>query len=348
MSQQLDSAIPEELQVQRTCPLAMKQNWSPPYPSFSARFDSSQQYLGMLIVDMQGIAEADTPTRFHELSQQFMSAAAETNQVVYRDQAEFVDNAKMLNRIVVCYFNGTQDAVQAANRLSQTWFGNQSIFPKLGFYAEEIWPSIDRLETLYSSDHVQGVANLAKSLSDEVQEHGYWGSARDRLPAAQTDPLEPQTGTKTRRDAVIEIREIHNLCLIRSGQDWTETSGEERRMYLEDVEPVLARGMKFLTDEGSEVGCISNRYVRVLNDDGQAIDQSYGMSWWNSMKDLDDWARAHPTHKNIFGVAMKYLGEHGGSGHLKLTHEVFVIDKAQGHFEYLNCHSGTGVLSAIQ
>src|SRR5699024_1519343 len=121
MSQQLDSAIPEELQVQRTCPLAMKQNWSPPYPSFSARFDSSQQYLGMLIVDMQGIAEADTPTRFHELSQQFMSAAAETNQVVYRDQAEFVDNAKMLNRIVVCYFNGTQDAVQAANRLSQTW-----------------------------------------------------------------------------------------------------------------------------------------------------------------------------------------------------------------------------------
>lgn len=347
MFQQLESAIPEDLQVERSCPMSMKQGWTPPYPSFSARFASSIDYLGMLVLGIQGPNDAQHRSQIHDESQQLMRATYAVDEVIYRDQAEFIDGANMLNRIVVCYFEGSQEALQAADLLSSDWLGNKKSQSELGFYVEQIWPTLDRVETLYSSDHVQGVANLAEQLSGEVQEHGYWGSARDRLPKAQTDLLRPEPGTRTRNDSIVEIRGVHNLCLIRSGQDWSETTGDERAMYEQEVEPVLSKGMDFLTHNGAEVGCIANRYVRVLDDTGDQLDQSYGLSWWHSMKDLDDWARKHPTHKAIFGVAMRYLGHHGGTGHLKLTHEVFVIDKGQGNFKYLNCHPRTGMLSAL-
>jgi aldoxime dehydratase len=47
-----------------------------------------------------------------------------------------------------------------------------------------------------------------------------------------------------------------NLCLIRSGQDWGDTEADERRMYEQDVEPVLRAGMDFLRDEGLAIGAM--------------------------------------------------------------------------------------------
>lgn len=346
MSFTVESAIPEHLRAQRSCPMTMKKDWTPPYPSYAARFDPALSHVGLVILGVQGPNETAPRKKIHELCQQLMTETQNNEKVKHRDQAEFIDRANMLNRIIVCYFEGNQNENEAVDHLSNQWLRNDPGSFDLGFYVEQIWPSVDRVETLYSSDHLQGVAHLAERLSGEVQEHGYWGSARDRLPAAQTDPLQPSQGNHQKDGAVVHVREIHNLCLIRSGQDWSETTGDERRMYQEQVEPVLADGMEFLTYRGEEAGCIANRYVQVLDEDGTPMDQSYGMSWWHSMKDLDDWARAHPTHKAIFGVAMRYLGEHGGSGHLKLTHEVFVIDRAHVHFQYLNCHPDTGVLPA--
>ena len=347
MSQQLEPAIPEELRLERVCPMSMKQGWTPSYPAYSARFEQSQKYLGMVIFGIQGPNDIHHRAQIHDVGQQLMADTAELDAVLSCDQAEFIDSANMLNRIIVCYFAGSQEAHHTADDLGSHWLKNRSSQTALGFYVEQIWPTLDRVETLYSSDHVQGVANLAVGLSDEIREHGYWGSARDRLPIAQTDLLEPERGCRSDGEGIVEVRDIHNLCLIRSGQDWSATTGEERHMYEEEVEPVLSAGMDFLTHNGAEVGCIANRYGQALNEHGQRLDQSYGMSWWHSMKNLDEWARAHPTHKAIFGVAMRYLGEHGGSGHLKLTHEVFVVDKAQGHFRYLNCHPATGVLPAV-
>ncbi|WP_442867650.1 hypothetical protein [Citricoccus sp. NR2] len=45
-------------------------------------------------------------------------------------------------------------------------------------------------------------------------------------------------------------------------------------------------------------------------------------------------------------MALRYLGEHGG-GHLKLTHEVFVIERGQAIFRYRNCHVQTGLLAGF-
>lgn len=342
----LEAAIPEELRRERSCPHAMPQDWTPPYPSYSARFDRATQTLGMLILGVQGQDTSAAREQLHRHAQQLLQRTGQLPEVLFRDQSEFIDAAGLLNRMVVCYLADSAAAVTTAEQLAHGWLAEADLSSELGFFAEQIWPTPDRVETLYSSDHVQGVAEVATGLSGEIREHGYWGSARDRLPVAQRDPLDPRTGQRHHEGEVVTVRDLHNVCLIRSGQDWSETRGAERTMYLEEVKPVLHQGMTFLKDDGASIGCLANRYARALDEEGAPIDQSYGMSWWRSLADLDRWARDHPTHQSIFGVALRYLGEHGGSGHLKLTHEVFVVDSGQATFRYRNCHARTGVLTA--
>ena len=156
-----------------------------------------------------------------------------------------------------------------------------------------------------------------------------------------TTPAQPRDGVRRR------VSGQHNICLIRSGQDWTDTEGDERRMYLDEVEPTLRAGMDFLRDEGRSIGCYANRYVRLVDADGQPTDKSFGMSWWRSMADLDEWAKEHPTHKAIFGAAMKYLSTLGPAARLRLHHEVTVAAADEQYFEYLGCHADTGMLRAV-
>jgi aldoxime dehydratase len=208
---------------------------------------------------------------------------------------------------------------------------------------------VARFETLFSHERREGIAGLAEALSGEIVEHAYWGGARDRLPLAQTDPLLPGQPPSTLTSNVRRwVHGQHNLCLIRSGQDWTETDGDERRMYLDDVEPTLRAGMEFLRDEGRSVGCYANRYMRLVDADGQVTDKSFGMSWWRSMADLERWAKEHPTHGAIFGAAMKYLSTLGPSARLRLHHEVTVAATDEQYFEYLGCHEDTGMLRATE
>jgi hypothetical protein len=65
----------------------------------------------------------------------------------------------------------------------------------------------------------------------------------------------------------------------------------------------------------------------VIDDRGDPVDKSFGMSWWRSLADLDRWAKDHPTHKAIFGQAMKYPLHHGSSRPLRLYHEVTVAQR---------------------
>lgn len=217
----------------------------------------------------------------------------------------------------------------------------------MGYFTEVLRPSVERFETLFSNDRVEGVAVLADHLSGPVQEHAYWGGARDRIPLAQHDNLASvgaaQVYTDGRRQ---RVSPQHNLCLIRSGQEWTETAGAERALYLEEVEPVLREGMDFLRDDGLAIGCLANRYMTVLDAAGRAADKSFGMSWWTSLAALDRWAESHPTHLAIFGVAMRYLATMGPAVKLRLYHEVTVAARSEQQFEYLSCHPDTWMLRA--
>jgi aldoxime dehydratase len=172
---------------------------------------------------------------------------------------------------------------------------------------------------------------------------------RDRIPLSQTDAMTPGGSPELIRDgARLRVQAHDNLCLIRSGQDWSDTEASERKLYLDDVEPVLREGMDFLRDDGLAIGCYANRYMGVLSADGSASEKSYGQSWWKSLAALERWAESHPTHVKIFGAAMKYLSTLGPSAKLRLYHEVTVATADEQFFEYLNCHSKTGMLAAVE
>ena len=159
-------------------------------------------------------------------------------------------------------------------------------------------------------------------------EHAYWGGMRDRIPLSQTDELAPAGSPDIVRDGKrSRVKPHENICLIRSGQDWSDTEASERKMYLDDLEPVLRAGMEFLRDDGLAIGCFANRYMTVLDRDGRATEKSYGMSWWKSLAALERWAefssdtRSHIRRRNEVSFEPRSRGQasalsrgHGGAG----------------------------------
>ena len=153
-------------------------------------------------------------------------------------------------------------------------------------------------------------------------------------------------------ETVVRLLDQHRECGMGFsgilGIDDNDVVFAERKMYLEDVEPILREGMDFLRDNGRSIGCYANRYMTVVAPDGTPTEKSYGMSWWKSLAALERWAESHPTHVRIFGAAMKYLSTLGPAAKLRLYHEVTVARADEQFFEYLDCHPQTGMLNAVQ
>jgi aldoxime dehydratase len=341
----MEPAIPAHLAVPRVNPPRKSASFRPPYPSFSARFDTAVEQVVMAYLGVQ-YATPEPPALVTAALCELLVSADEADGPEHRDQARYVDEAGYHTILNILYWTNPEDFDRWCGRHA-SWTGPQHSSTAAGFFSEVVRPTTRRFETLFSSDRAEGVSVASERLSGEIQEHGYWGGARDRMPLAQTDGLAPSGAPSMVADpgtGLVTIRPHENLCLIRSGQEWTETDGDERRMYLNEVEPVLRAGMDFLRDDGFEIGCYANRYVRVTTDDGTEVDKSFGMSWWRSLEDLETWSESHPTHVAIFRAALKYLSTMGADARLRLYHEVTVVEAGQQEFRYLGCHDQTGLL----
>lgn len=342
----MESAIPAHLETQRTRQKRVPDDYQPPYPSFVARYKPAVGRVVMAYFGLQyrGAAPAVATEALTEIEGLFAGERGPS----HWDRAHYIDQAGHTNIVTVAYWDDIPrfDAWFAPVR--EAWTGTSQ--KGIGTFIEVLRPSVERHETLYSSlGRPEGVAVIADGMSGEVQEHAYWGGMRDRIPLSQTDPMSPGGDPELIRDgARLRVKAHDNLCLIRSGQDWSDTEASERKLYLDDVEPVLREGMDFLRDDGLAIGCYANRYMQVLSADGKAIEKSYGQSWWKSLAALERWAESHPTHVKIFGAAMKYLSTLGPSAKLRLYHEVTVATADEQFFEYLNCHPKTGMLAAVE
>jgi len=342
----MESAIPWHLRTDRTRPRRITDDYAPPYPGFVARHKPGVKRIVMAYFGLQypGEAPADAAAALRRLSAAFAAADAPG----HWDRASYVDEAGFTNIISTAYWDTPTrfDAWFAAH--GRDWTADSRMAERVGYFSEVLRPGVERYETLFSSnDRAEGIAVLADGMSDLVQEHAYWGGARDRIPLSQTDEMAPAGMPRVVTEGARRRVLAHgNLCLIRSGQDWADTAADERRMYQQDVEPVLRAGMDFLRDEGLAIGCYANRYLRVIDPGGAQADKSFGMGWWKSLADLERWSESHPTHVAIFGAAMKYLLALGPAARLKLYHEVTVAAADEQFFEYLNCHDRTGMLRA--
>jgi hypothetical protein len=274
---------------------------------------------------------------------------------VYFEIASYVDPASYRNEAAFAYWPSKSSY---ESWVEQSDFGDfwEALKPggEVGWFLEVFSPSIDRFETVFSNDSIpEGAAHMRESVSGPMREHVYWGSMRDRLAVSQTDALEGEhlrtrergksTDTKSRR---IRVAGRKNLCVIRSGQDWSGTNPRERKLYLETMHTVLVKGMQFLTDEGSEVGCLSNRFMDVIDhaDPTRSTDKTFGLGYFDNIASLEGWSKQHKTHLDIFGRFLQYAAELQNNVTLRLFHEVVVLRPEQQFFEYVGCHPGTGLL----
>lgn len=320
----MESAIPPHLTVARTHQRRIPDDFAPPYPSFVARPAPgvrrvAMAYLGAEDGDVTGVeaalAEPDGP-RHHDRAVQDGGAV-----------------------VVAAYWDDPAAHERWTDRHREPWLAAP------GRWVEAIRPRVETTETIFGSrSRPEGLAMLADGFSGEVQEHAYWGGMRDRMPASQTDRLhDPGPVDVERVGDRVRVRPRGSVCLIRSGQDWSDTSPEERRLYLDDVEPDLRAGMDFLRESGLDVGCLANRYLTVLDDQGRPTERTYGLGWWRTMADLEQWSGTHPTHLAIFGAFNRLVRRQGGITRLRLYHEVSVAGPDDQWFEYSGCPDGTGL-----
>lgn len=372
----LEAAIPKHLQRERTLPVKTPIDFEPPFPAYVARFPQDAKDLVMAVVGVQYPSAADDDGAGVNKIISFMSSsssssgtstnAKSTTTPSFSELASVIDNRGFYNLAVLAYWPSKEAYAEwATNSGFQEWWdaldaeGQEA---KHGWFLEIFFPAMDRLETVFSNNEVpEGAAHMREAVSGAVQQHVYWGSMRDRLPAAQTDELvgekvpvngsvRPTDDATTRRrgSGRVRVPGKANLTVIRSGQDWLDTYPEERELYLETMHPVLIKGMAFLRDRGGEVGCYSCRFMDIVDPaTGRADrDRTFGLAYFDELGSLERWSREHQTHLDIFGGFLQYAKTLKNVISLRLFHEVMVLTPEQQVFEYVGCHDQTGMLNA--
>jgi aldoxime dehydratase len=265
------------------------------------------------------------------------------------DLTHHTDNSGYDNLMIVGYWKDPAAYCRwlRTPEVSQWWSSEDRLNDGLGYFREIVAPRAEQFETLYGfRDELPGVGAVMDTISDDIEEHGYWGSMRDRFPISQTDWMAPSgeltviAGDPAKGGRVV-VQGHDNIALIRSGQDWADAGEEERSLYLNEILPTLQAGMDFLRDSGKDLGCYSNRFVNYIDLDGNLLNLSYNIGHWRSLEKLERWAESHPTHLRIFVTFFRVATS---LSKLRLYHEVSVSDAKDQVFEYINCHPQTGML----
>ncbi|PWN22609.1 hypothetical protein BCV69DRAFT_151620 [Microstroma glucosiphilum] len=381
----LESAICPHLRRDRTLPKSTPANYVPPFPVFSARFDEDMQDVAMV---MLGAVSSEDNTTLDYDALVPLDRLLELGSPLHghRTLCTSTDPQTLRQtRAWKAWWPSRRDFEDW--RLSSgfaAWFaGEEREKEDIGWFVEAIFPSMDRFETVFSNAaSLEGAAVLSSHMSGAIEEHGYWGSARDRFAVGQHDPMSavrsacpvaglavraegPQKASGSPRPQQISSKRVivpgqHNLCVIHSGQDWSQMTGSDRDLYLHTLHPVLERGMSFLAHqkvplsqretsaaqkERRTYGCYDCRFMDHLDASSleSSLSKSFGLAYFDSLSSLEAWAREHKTHLDIFNGFFKYATETQGKGDLRLWHEICVLKEDQQYYEYINCPPGTGM-----
>ncbi|MDL9948929.1 phenylacetaldoxime dehydratase family protein [Gordonia sp. ABSL11-1] len=346
----MESAIDTHLICPRSISRRVPDDYQPPFPMWVGRADQQIEQVTMAYL---GVQTADGRNRETALAAvaSIVASLQSANGPSSHDVTHHVDNRGYDNFIVVAYWSDPRTFCSwlRSEHVEQWWSSDDRLEDGLGYFREIVSPRVDQFETLYAfQDQLPGVGTLMNGISGDINEHGYWGSMRERIPLSQNDWMQPadcDTLTIVSGDPAAGGRVVvaghDNIALIRSGQDWREAGEEERDLYLNEIQPTLDSGMDFLRDNGADVGCYSNRLVQNIDVDGNPVDETYNIGYWRSLEKLERWAESHPTHLRIFTTFFKVATE---LDKLRLYHEVSVSDAAGQIFEYINCHPATGMM----
>ncbi|KAF2124931.1 hypothetical protein P153DRAFT_434650 [Dothidotthia symphoricarpi CBS 119687] len=341
----LESAIPEHLRKERKCPVSTPPNYNPPFPGYCARFPKKMENLVLAIIGAQYPAGTDDNRTGISTIKNFMTDIPENVRPSSWETASVTDKRGFFNIAVFAYWPSTEihKEWEVESGFEAWWKSSDRESEVHGWFKEVLCPSVDRFETVFSNhEHPEGAANMQEKISGEMREHAYWGSMRDRFAAAQDDKLVGESwntrggthksGNESKR---VRVPGKKNLTIIRSGQDWSDTLPEERKLYLETMHPVLISGMNFLRDSGQDVGCYSMNLWDVVDSKTHeaSLERTFGLGYFDDLTSLEYWSKSHQTHINIFGGFLMYAKKLDNVLSLRLFHEIYVLEQSQQSLE---------------
>ncbi|CZF81584.1 Phenylacetaldoxime dehydratase [Grimontia celer] len=330
----------------RKLPLRMPPGWEPPVPAWSSVFSENQQHVSMCIIGCQ-----------HKSDAQISEFVGALNSLAQKadvcDFATCEDKDGYSQTIAIIYWMDAQSCADWLHSDAVTLFWELYSDDKweFGIFREVFNVPFERLETLFSGPlHNHGFSQIRKDIEGPIERHGYWGGMRDRIPLSAENPFEADQTLEVieQHGNRVVVRAHENLCIIRSGQDWSNTTGTQREEYLNQIEPVLKAGMNFLRDEGDEVNCYSCRYMTQFLPFKGKQECTFGLAFFRTMSDLEAWSESHPTHVAIFNTFLEIAPKYGPDLQLQLWHEVSVLPAGSQYGEYINCTEGTGLLSGVK
>ncbi|MFW0794656.1 phenylacetaldoxime dehydratase family protein [Gordonia sp. CPCC 205515] len=348
----MESAIDHHLTCPRTISRRVPDDYQPPFPMWVGRADTVVEQVTMAYFGVQYLDDDLRPSALATL-RDMVGRLHFDDGPDHHDLTEHTDNAGHHNLMVVGYWRDPAAFCRwlRSPAVADWWNSDERLTDGLGYFREITTPRVDQFETLYAfQDSLPGVGAVMDGISGDINEHGYWGSMRERFPASQTDWMQPAGDLRIvagdpQAGGRVVVAGHDNIAIIRSGQDWRDAEADERALYLDEIRPTLLAGMDFLRDNGDTVGCYSNRFVQSIDLDGNSLDETYNIGHWRSLEKLERWAESHPTHLRIFTTFFRVAA---GLEKLRLYHEVSVSDAANQVFEYINCHPGSGMMRDAQ
>lgn len=327
---------------------SMPADWEPPAPAWQ----SSWKDTGDPLVTGYFGVQADESKALDTWAAQAFSAEHAPASV---ERGMYVDQSGVSNYLYIAYWRYSEYQRWWGLESSYAWWADsQRLDEDAGYWREIVAMPFDRFETLHSTENPHGVGASADGMDGPIKEHGYPGGARDRIPLSDSDKLTNVESVATELKAQVNddgrrvlVTPPENMCVIRSGQNWSLCDAEEKAYYRDNLHPVLLEGMRFLRDNPVESNCYSLRFVDVKNDGWHSEEQSFGLGYSTDIYAFENWAKSHPTHLAIFGGFMEMVEKFGENMKLQLWHEVTVLPNKGCEFEYIGCHPKTGLLSYI-
>jgi len=327
----------------------------PAAPRYSLRWESPVASLVSVYfgIQAQGL-EWEKEKEFHQLIHDQLSKAhgTETSEIM-----RCVDDVGYTNGIVVAYWT---DPTEYARWLQSSgfrdWFESAELLSgETGHWCESIVVPYDRHETIYSAPGYRiGFGRTPGSIIVPITTNGYFGAARDRVPLSAIDELESPHNNSLPRSNVSRTfgRRLmtvvpYNATFLRSGQYWEGAGEEQLEDYMHALQPKLHRGMQYLAENAETTGCMSLRIMTNLNADGASRAETSVAAILLSIDQLESWAASHETHLDIYRHAIAMNRLYKEKREVVTWHELFVLSHGNT-FEYVNCHTRTGLLPYAQ
>lgn len=325
-----------------------------PIPRYVLKLPSSVTHVYTLYLGVQSRSpDSKSLSRAHDFIQDFLNNGEgkpiATDVLKVSQGFDLVDS-----KIWVSYWTDAQAFESKLQSLDLKKAWNQlEDKASIGLWSERFTTPRGRLETTYSGLlHKPGVAQLpGEFLSHDLT--GYWGSGRDRLPAAKDDLFPPSEGTGPPERAPAGIGEYltgsnyDNMCHIRSGQWWAQCSREEADAYEDNLQDALKGGMAYLCDHPEEFGTLGLRFLQNIDDNDQPVKETCGAGFFRNWAHLETWSSRHPSHLAIFVGALEHGKRFGPEKKFMTWHEVSILKEGEARFEYVNCSPETGVIKWV-